>query len=111
MQSSMAFASGTLDEPFTSSAPSATIHDAPFCTPASLSSSESGTPVHSAQLVNPCVSCTVLCWADARLPWHSMKWMRVTYGNRFNSSIVNTSGRSTMPWIIRRCSLGLISGT
>ena len=44
------------DEPLTSSAPSATIHDAPFLTPASLSNSDSGTPVHSAQLVNPWVS-------------------------------------------------------
>ena len=40
-----------------------------------------------------------------------MKWMRETDGRRFNSSIVKISGRSTMPWIISRCSLGLISGT
>ena len=29
----------------------------------------------------------------------------MTYGSRFNSSIVKISGRSTMPWIISRCSL------
>ena len=34
----------------------ATIQDAAFCTPASLSSKDSGTPVHSAQLVSPWVS-------------------------------------------------------
>src|SRR5580693_2917822 len=52
MQSSIALASGMLDAPFTSSAPSATIQDAALCTPASLSSRDSGTPVHSAQLLH-----------------------------------------------------------
>ena len=32
-----------------------------------------------------------------------MKWMRDTDGNRTMSSIVSTSGRSTRPWISRRC--------
>jgi hypothetical protein len=45
-----------LDAPFTSSVPSATNQDAPRFTPHSLNSSERGTPVHSAQLVIPCVS-------------------------------------------------------
>ena len=37
--------------------------------------------------------------------------MRDTEGKRFNSSSVNSSGRSTMPWIRRRYSLGSMSGT
>jgi hypothetical protein len=72
-QSSIALASGMLDAPFTSSAPSATNQDAPPFTPHSLSSVERSTPVHSAQLVIPCDSCTVLALAVARLPAHSMK--------------------------------------
>jgi hypothetical protein len=45
-----------LDAPFTSSTPSATNHVAVPFTPHSLSSVESSTPVHSAQLVIPCDS-------------------------------------------------------
>jgi hypothetical protein len=62
-----------LDAPFTSSDPSATNHDAPLFRPHSLSSKESGTPVHSAQLVIPCDSCTVVALRDVRFPAHSMK--------------------------------------
>ena len=110
MQSSMAFASGKLDAPFTFSVPSATTQEAPSFTPASSSSVDRSTPVHSAQLVIPCDSCTVLCVFLARFPAHSMKCRRVTDGRRFRSSMVKISGRSTMPWIISRCSLGSISG-
>src|SRR5204863_191887 len=83
-----------------------TSQDAPLCTPASLSSTERRTPVHSLQLVIPCVSCTVLCVGLERFPMHSIKCTRVTDGKRFNSSMVKISGRSTMPWIMRRCSFG-----
>ena len=46
----------------------------------------------------------------ARLPRHSTKWTRVTYGRRFSSSTEKISGRSTIPWIMSRCSFGSISG-
>src|SRR4029450_5228490 len=62
---------GMLEAPFTSSAPSATNHVAPPFRPHSLSSVERGTPVHSAQLVIPCVSCTVFCCGVCRFPAHS----------------------------------------
>src|SRR5262245_65706272 len=92
MQSSIALAIGMLDAPFTSSAPSATNHDAPPFSPHSLSSVERSTPVHSAQLVIPCVSWTVFARRDVRFPAHSMKCRRVTDGRRFKSAIVNVSG-------------------
>ena len=103
MQSSMAFAIGMLDAPFTSSVPSATNHFAVPFTPHSLSSVDRSTPVHSAQLDIPCDSCTVLALGECRFPAHSMKCRRVTDGSRFRSSIVNVSGRSTRPWIISVC--------
>ena len=34
----------------------------------------------------------------------------MTEGRRFKSSMVKVSGRSTMPWIMRRCSRGSMSG-
>ena len=37
--------------------------------------------------------------------------MRDTDGKRIRSSMVNISGRSKRPWIISRCSAGLILGT
>src|SRR4051812_32718270 len=80
-----------LDAPFTSSAPSATNHLALPFTPHSLSSVDSSTPVHSALLVMPCVSCTVLARRDALLPAHSMKCRRVTDGRRFRSSTLKVS--------------------
>ena len=107
MQSSIALAIGMLDAPFTSSAPSATNHVALPFTPHSLSSVDRSTPVHSALLVMPCVSCTVLARRDDRLPAHSMKCRRVTDGRRFRSSTVKVSGRSTRPWIISVCCRGI----
>src|SRR5260221_2210600 len=68
MQSSIPFSMGMLDAPFTSSAPSATNHFALPFRPHSLSSVESSTPVHSEQLVIPCVSCTVFCRPLCRFP-------------------------------------------
>ena len=106
----MAFSIGMLDAPLTSSTPSATIHFPTSFTPASLSSVDRSTPVHSAQLVIPWDSCTVVCWGLERFPAHSMKCGRVTDGRRFKSAMVKTSGRSTRPWIISRCSRGSISG-
>src|SRR5678816_3423271 len=88
MQSSIALEMGMLEAPFTSSAPSATNHVALPFRPHSLSSVERGTPVHSAQLVIPCVSCTVFCCGVCRFPAHSMKCNRVTDGKRFKSSMV-----------------------
>src|SRR5881392_3797277 len=84
----MPLAMGMLDAPFTSSAPSATNHFALPFRPHSLSSVDSSTPVHSEQLVIPCVSCTVFCFPLCRFPAHSMKCNRVTDGKRFNSSMV-----------------------
>src|SRR5690242_12536289 len=84
-QSSIPFAIGMLEAPFTSSAPSDTNHFALLFRPHSLSSVDSGTPVHSEQLVMPCVSCTVFCRPSCRLPAHSMKCNLVTDGKRFNS--------------------------
>ena len=40
-----------------------------------------------------------------------MKWIRDTDGNRRSSAIVNTSGRSTRPWITSSCFAGSIAGT
>ena len=58
---------GMLFECLGSSAPSAMIQVAPFCTPASLSSVESRTPVHWLQLVKPCVSCGVASARNSRV--------------------------------------------
>src|ERR1700704_4389084 len=109
-QSSIALAMGMLEAPFTSSAPSATNHVALPFRPASLSSVESSTPVHSEQLVIPCDSCTVLWRALCRFPAHSTKCNRLTDGKRFKSSMVKVSGRSTRPWIIKVWCLGSMSG-
>ena len=54
----MAFTSGMLMVYLLDSFPSAMIQFAPLCTPHSLSSTDSNTPVHSLQLVRPCTSCT-----------------------------------------------------
>ena len=45
------------------------------------------------------------------LPWHSRKRMRDVEGRRLISSTVRITGRSTMPWIRRRCLRGSMSGT
>ncbi len=62
----------------------------------------------------PCVYCTVgtatLAHSMPELAPHSMKWMRETDGKRRMSSIVRTTGRFTMPWIISRCCAGSIVG-
>ena len=92
------------------SAASAMIQCAPFFSPASWSNTESGTPVHSLHPMRPCVPVTVVARGFGRLPMHSRKPIRDTNGSRRNSSIVNTSGRSTIPSIIRVCSSGLMSG-
>src|SRR3954464_11188331 len=110
MQSSIPLAMGMLDAPFTSSAPSATNHFALLFRPHSLSSVERRTPVHSEQLVIPCVSCTVFCLPLWRLPAHSMKCTRVTDGKRRKSSMLSVSGRSTSPCIVSECVLGSTSG-
>src|SRR5258705_12246162 len=110
MQSSIPLAMGMLDAPFTSSAPSATNHFALLFRPHSLSSVDSRTPVHSEQLVIPCVSCTFLCFPLCRLPAHSMKCKRVTDGKPFISSMVNVRGGSTSPCIVSVCDLGSTSG-
>src|SRR5258705_3013457 len=83
--SSIALVMGMLEAPFISSAPSATNHFALLFRPHSLSSVERSTPVHSAQLVIPCVSCTVVCRGVCRFPAHSMKCNRVTDGKRLKS--------------------------
>src|SRR5262249_59197124 len=98
MQSSIPLAIGMLDAPFTSSAPSATNHFALPLRPHSFSSVDSSTPVHSEQLVMPCVSCTFFCLPLCRLPAHSMKCRRGNDGERFHSFIVRGGGRSTQPW-------------
>ena len=89
---------------------SAMIHDAPFFTPTSLSRTDSGTPVHSLHAIRPCVPVTVAARGFGRFPTHSRKCTRETNGSRRSSAIVNTSGRSTIPSIIRVCSSGLMSG-
>ena len=71
--------------PCFSSAASATNHVAFGCRPHSLNRVERSTPVHSALLVSPCDSCTVLSRALALFPEHSMKWNRLTDGKRFRS--------------------------
>ncbi len=50
---SSAFANGMLRIIRQASAPSAITHDARGCTPASASSSDNGTPVHSLPLTRP----------------------------------------------------------
>jgi hypothetical protein len=74
-----------------------------------------GTPVHSAQLVNPCVSETVApidasCHSKKEFPEHSRKWVTETDGKRLRSSMVKSSGRSTSPWTMSRCSTGSMAG-
>lgn len=82
------------------SAPSAGAHAAPGCTPASASTSASRTPVHSAQLTWPWVSCTVQCASifsvlcSGVLPEHSRKCSRDTEGKRARASMPKLSGRS-----------------
>ena len=92
---------GTLRVSTAASVPSASSHFALACTPTSLSSVASATPVHSLVLVSP-ASCPGVVSGPAvrpRLPEHSRKWMRDTDGKRFRSASVNTIGRSTMPWM------------
>ena len=60
--------------------------------PTSSSSTDNGTPVHSAQDSMPCVYCTVgtagLAHSIAEFAPHSTKWIRDTDGKRMMSSIV-----------------------
>ena len=81
------------------------------------SSSFSGTPVNSLQLIIPWVYWQV---GTATLPHsmpllapHSMKWKRLTAGRRISSSTVKTSGLRTIvssePLIISRCFEGSTS--
>ena len=83
--------------------------------PASRSSSESGTPVHSLQVdavreldrSSPSARAT----PDRVLPALSRKRMREVEGKRPDSATVRITGRSTRPWISRRCCRGSMSGT
>ena len=72
-----------LNEP--ESAPSAMIHLAPACTPASSSKLASETPVHSEAESRPCdrssmISAGSSAHRDWLLPEHSRKWLCVTVG-------------------------------
>src|SRR6266850_132746 len=64
----MAFSIGMLFVCLPFSDPSPTIQVAPACTPACLSSMDSGTPVQTLQLVNPWVSCAVAAGAVRNAP-------------------------------------------
>ena len=81
----MALPSGTLRLSASESAPSAISHFAFGSIPASSSSVESITPLHSAQETRPCNACT-LAWigsgekSGALLPPHSTNAMRDTVG-------------------------------
>ena len=113
--SSIALSRGTLRVMRHASAPSATSQPASGRTPASPSSTDSGTPVHSLQLVMPNAPwASVSGWAGDHftrpLPEHSMKYTRLTAGSLRSSAIVNTSGRSTRPPMASRCSAGSMSG-
>ena len=97
------------------SAPSATSQRASSRTPASRSSTDNGTPVHSLQLVMPHAAWTSVSGRAGDhftrpLPEHSTKYTRETAGRRRSSSIVNTSGRSTRPPTATRCPAGSRSG-
>ena len=81
----MAFAIGTLRLIAAASAPSARTQSARGSTPASSSSSRSGTPVHSLQDTRPCVCPHVSVggvapYISALLPEHSRKWIRDSIG-------------------------------
>src|SRR5258708_31593174 len=110
MQSSMAFVKGLEEVYLLPSDPSATSQLASFFTPTSLSSTDSGTPPHSLQLMMPCVYWTVtgvaffpsLTWRRGPVfPRHSRNRLLETEGNRFRSSLVNANGRSTKPWMTK----------
>src|SRR5688500_14639604 len=114
--SSSAFSIGMLRVIKQASAPSARNQVALRCAPASRNKVATGTPVHSELLVMPSVRCGVMSGAGftqaARpLPEHSTKYTRVTCGNRLMSSTLKLSGRSTRPWMTRRCAAGSIVGT
>jgi hypothetical protein len=85
MASSITLARGTLRDRWGESAPSATIHFALGSTPASSSSVDKRTPVHSEHEARPCSAWT-LAWigslenSGALLPPHSTKPMRDTVG-------------------------------
>src|SRR6266403_2125762 len=64
----MAFSIGMLFVCLPFSDPSPTIQVTPACTPACLSSMDSGTPVQTLQLVNPWVSCAVAPGAVRNAP-------------------------------------------
>ena len=79
------------------SAPSARIHPPPGLIPTSRKMVASGTPVHSALLVQPWESCTVglivaSVHSEKEFPAHSRKWITETAGKRFRSSIVKSVG-------------------
>ena len=85
MASSSAFFIGTLRCKARESAPSAMTHFAFGSMPASSSSVESRTPVHSEQDTRPCSACAVAWtgWLEnigALLPLHSTKAMRDSIG-------------------------------
>ena len=78
MQSSISLPTGTLTFIATASAPSATAQVADASTPASASSSDSGTPVHSLHETMPWNEPTgrwigTVCQPALLLPPHSMK--------------------------------------
>ncbi len=105
-QSSSAFSSGSERVIAAASPPSGSSHLAFGFSPASASSSFSGTPVYMTLWIMPWVNWQPLSWAPRHsmplLAAHSRKWMRLTRGKRSRSSSVKTSGFSTSPWIISR---------
>ena len=116
MASSNAFSIGTERVIAAASAPSASTHAAPGLTPASARTSASRTPVHSAQLTCPWVSCTVQFASifsvlySGVLPEHSRKCSRDTEGKRARSSMPKLSGRSTIPCTSSLWRAGSIAG-
>ena len=73
---------------------------------------ESITPVHSLWLVRPQRSCGVRSSrCPPKLPEHSRKQSLDTDGKRFRSCSVKVSGRSTMPWTVRRYASGSTTAT
>src|SRR5258708_20007372 len=111
MQSSMAFVKGLEEVYLLPSDPSATSQLASFFTPTSLSNTDSGTPPHSLQLMMPCVYWTVtgvaffpslLTWRRGPVfPRHSRNAILETEGRRFRPSMVNASGLSTKPGMLK----------
>src|SRR5712691_1615069 len=92
------------------SLPSASNHLALERTPHSLSTIESGTPVHSEVDVSPCVPWTVRSvgfdHSVRPLPEHSMNMILEIDGKRRTSDIENFFGSRTNPCTYRKCLLG-----